>query len=221
MVELANAGLSEALDRGASLQRDGEHVALSSVQLKAPLHPPSIRKLVAFEEHVEGVMRSVSGETVIAAQWYEAPTFYFGNPHTLRATGEAISAPSGNTMLDFELEVAAVIGTVEGTDGRDLSAAAAADAIFGYTIFNDWSARDLQRREMRVNLGPCKGKDFATTLGPWIVTADEFRCEPDADGFLPLAMSVSMNGVPFGTDLLSSMSWPFAELVAYASRNSQ
>jgi 2-keto-4-pentenoate hydratase/2-oxohepta-3-ene-1,7-dioic acid hydratase in catechol pathway len=166
-------------------------------------------------------VRSVSGDATVSEQWYAAPTFYFTNPHTLRATGDEISAPTGSEALDFELEVGAVIGAVPDSDGRNLTIADAHDAIFGYTIFNDWSARDIQGREMKVNLGPCKGKDFSTTLGPWIVTADEFEARHDAEGFLPIAMSVSINGEPFGSDLLSHMGWPFAELVAYASRNSR
>ncbi len=85
---------------------------------------------------------------------------------------------------------------------------------------NDWSARDLQAREMKVRLGPAKGKDFATTLGPWIVTADEFADRLDGDGFLPLHAEVSINGERVGEDRISNMGWPFPELVAYAARNS-
>ncbi|MGW3349170.1 fumarylacetoacetate hydrolase family protein [Nonomuraea rubra] len=95
------------------------------------------------------------------------------------------------------------------------------DHILGYTIFNDWSARDLQSREMQVGLGPCKGKDTATTLGPWLVTADELEPHRDADGFLHLALTASVNGVELGRDLLSNMSWTFEELLAYASRGTR
>jgi 2-keto-4-pentenoate hydratase/2-oxohepta-3-ene-1,7-dioic acid hydratase in catechol pathway len=116
--------------------------------------------------------------------------------------------------FDFELEVAAVIGRV----GADLSPQQARDHIVGYTILNDWSARDLQRQEMRVGLGPAKGKDSATTLGPWLVTADELEPFRDHEGFLRLRMSVAVNGVEVGRDLLSNMGWPFEELVAHASR---
>ncbi|MEO7015367.1 MAG: fumarylacetoacetate hydrolase family protein [Leifsonia sp.] len=214
-------GLSESLRRGERLRSGGESVALADVRLLPPLQPPSIRDFVAFEEHVEGIVRSMSDDATVPEQWYLAPTFYFTNPHTLRATGDEISAPAGSVALDFELEVAAVIGALSGSDGGNLTVEQSHEAIFGYTIFNDWSARDIQGREMRVSLGPCKGKDFGTTLGPWIVTADEFEAKHDAEGFLPVGMSVSINGVPFGNDLLSNMGWPFAELVAYASRNSR
>jgi 2-keto-4-pentenoate hydratase/2-oxohepta-3-ene-1,7-dioic acid hydratase in catechol pathway len=221
MLDIVRQGLAPALARGAHLISEGDTVALADVILLPPIQPPSIRDFVAFEEHVEGVVRSVSGDATVAPEWYQAPTFYFTNPHTLRATGDEISAPSGSHALDFELEVGAIIGAVEGSDGRNLDAVAARAAIFGFTIFNDWSARDLQGSEMKVNLGPCKGKDFGTTLGPWIVTADEFEDRFDSEGFLSVEMSVSINGEEFGHDLLSNMGWPFAELVSYASRNSR
>jgi 2-keto-4-pentenoate hydratase/2-oxohepta-3-ene-1,7-dioic acid hydratase in catechol pathway len=175
---------------------------------------------VAFEEHVEGVRKSIDGVAGVVPEWYEAPTFYFTNPHTVTGTGEVIGIPAGCEDLDFETEVAAVVGRVPGSDGRNLTAEAAHRHIFGYTVLNDWSARDLQRREMKVSLGPCKGKDFSNTLGPWIVTADEFEDRHDAEGFLPISMSVEVNGEAIGQDLLSNMGWPFAELVAYASQDS-
>jgi len=110
--------------------------------------------------------------------------------------------------------VAAVIGRA----GENLTPEQAREHIFGYPILNDWSARDLQRREMRVGLGPAKGKDFATTLGPWLVTADELAPHRDPEEFLRLLMVVEVNGVEGGRDLLSNMGWPFEDLVAYASR---
>ncbi|MDP9027587.1 MAG: fumarylacetoacetate hydrolase family protein [Actinomycetota bacterium] len=220
-LELTQQGLAATLELGARTIAAGGGLPLRDVVLLPPIQPPAMRDFVAFEEHVEGVVQSVSGETKVGEEWYHAPTFYFTNPHTLRATGDEIAAPSGSAALDFELELAAIIGAVEGSDGRDLTPDAARGHIFGYTILNDWSARDLQRREMRVNLGPCKGKDFANTIGPWIVTADEFEALHDDEGFLPISLSVSINGVPYGQDLLSNMGWPFAELVSYASRNSR
>jgi 2-keto-4-pentenoate hydratase/2-oxohepta-3-ene-1,7-dioic acid hydratase in catechol pathway len=146
--------------------------------------------------------------------WYEAPTFYFTNPHALIGAHDEVAVPPGCTRLDFELEVAAVIGR----PGADLTPAQARGHIAGYTIFNDWSARDLQAREMRVGLGPAKGKDSATTLGPWLVTADELDPYEDADGFLGLGLVAEVNGKEVGRDLLSNMGWPFEDLVAYASR---
>ncbi len=145
------------------------------------------------------------------------PTFYFSNPHTVLGPGEPVSPPR-TERLDFELELAAVVG---GFGGSNLDPAAAADAIFGYTIMNDWSARDIQAREMKVRLGPAKGKDFGTSLGPWIVTRDELEGSLDDDGFLVLRAEARVNGELVGEDLVSNMGWPFPELVAYASRNSR
>jgi 2-keto-4-pentenoate hydratase/2-oxohepta-3-ene-1,7-dioic acid hydratase in catechol pathway len=210
---------------GAAVDRDqaGTHLGgsagwpLSAVRLMPPLAAPTVRDFVAFEEHVEGVVRSVSGGAVVPAEWYEAPTFYFANPYALIGAHDDVAIPPGCSVLDFELEVAAVIGA----DGADLSPQQAGGHIIGYTILNDWSARDLQRVEMRVGLGPAKGKDFATTLGPWLVTADELEPFRDADGFLRLLMTVEVNGVEIGRDLLSNMGWPFEDLVAYASRGTR
>ncbi|MET0976466.1 MAG: fumarylacetoacetate hydrolase family protein [Leifsonia sp.] len=195
-------------------------IPLADVELLAPLVPASVRDFVAFEEHVEGVTASIDGASQVVDEWYEFPTFYFTNPHSIIPTG-AVMQPPATERLDFELEVGAVIGGVAGSDGRDLDPAEAAEHVFGYTIFNDWSARDIQGREMKVRLGPAKGKDFATTLGPWIVTADEFDGLVDPDGFLAIGMTVEVNEIEIGRDLLSNMGWPFADLIAYASRNSR
>jgi 2-keto-4-pentenoate hydratase/2-oxohepta-3-ene-1,7-dioic acid hydratase in catechol pathway len=189
---------------------------IETVRLVAPLAPAAIRDFVAFEEHVEGISASVNGTSEVVAEWYEAPTFYFSNPHTVIGPDEIV-APPVTRLLDFELEIAAVIG---GLGGSNLDAAAGKDAIFGYTIMNDWSARDLQSREMKVRLGPAKGKDFGLSLGPWIVTADELDRYTDAEGFLAIRAEAWINGVLIGEDLVSDMGWPFGELVAYASRNS-
>ncbi|GAA4908265.1 2-keto-4-pentenoate hydratase/2-oxohepta-3-ene-1,7-dioic acid hydratase in catechol pathway [Nonomuraea thailandensis] len=192
----------------------GEPVPLAEVRLLAPFQPPTVRDFVAFEEHVEGVRRSIDGRAGVPDAWYDAPAFYFTNPYAVIGPHDDVPIPPGCRVFDFELEVAAVIGRA----GRDLTPAQARDHIAGYLIMNDWSARDLQSREMQVNLGPAKGKDTATTLGPWLVTADELEPYRDAGGFLRLALTVSVNGTEIGRDLLSNMGWPFEELVAYASR---
>ncbi|WP_433153924.1 fumarylacetoacetate hydrolase family protein [Actinomadura nitritigenes] len=195
----------------------GPAVPLADVRLLPPLEPPSVRDFVAFEEHVEGVRKAVDGASGVPDAWYDAPTFYFSNPHAMVGAHDDVPLPPGCRALDFELEVAAVIGRA----GADLSPEQARDHVFGYTVFNDWSARDLQSRETRVGLGPCKGKDFATTLGPWLVTADELEPYRDADGFLRLALTAEVNGEVVGRDLLSNMGWPFEDLVAYASRGAR
>ncbi|WP_030611416.1 fumarylacetoacetate hydrolase family protein [Streptomyces sclerotialus] len=210
-------GLAALLGTGtASLDvPPGPHV--SQVRLLSPLQPASVRDFVTFEEHVEGVRRSVDGAAGVPEEWYAAPTFYFTNPHAIYGPGDDIPVPPGSAVLDFELEVAAVIGR----EGRDLTPEQARDHIIGYTVFNDWSARDLQSAEMKVGLGPCKGKDTATSFGPFLVTADELEPYRDDDGFLRLALTAEINGETVGKDLLSNMSWTFEEMVAYASRGTR
>ena len=207
-------GLDALLGAGAATLDvpPGPHV--SEVRLLPPLQPPTVRDFVTFEEHVEGVRRSMDGVGGVPEAWYDAPTFYFTNPYAVIGAHDDVPVPPGSEVLDFELEVAAVIGR----EGQDLTPEQARDHIIGYTVFNDWSARDLQSREMQVRLGPCKGKDTATTLGPYLVTADELEPYRDTDGFLRLALTASVNGEVVGKDLLSNMSWTFEEMVAYASR---
>ena len=215
MQSLLSGGLSRALDIGAAA-RARPSIDLTAGTLLAPLQPSTMRDFVAFEEHVEGVRRSVDGVQGVAEAWYEAPRFYFTNPYTVSGHGAVIAPPAACTALDFELEVAAVIGK----SGSNVEMHKAHSHIFGYTILNDWSARDIQRREMQVGLGPAKGKDFANTLGPWIVTADEIHTHRDADGFLHITCTVDVNGQRVGQDSLANMGWTFGALVAYASRDS-
>ncbi|WP_405902093.1 fumarylacetoacetate hydrolase family protein [Streptomyces sp. NBC_00656] len=210
-------GLPGLLAAGAAALDAPAGPQVSQVRLLPPLQPSSIRDFVTFEEHVEGVRRSVDGVAGVPEQWYAAPTFYFTNPHAVYGPGQDVPMPPGSAVLDFELEVGAVIGR----EGRDLTPEQARDHIVGYTVFNDWSARDLQSAEMKVGLGPCKGKDTATTLGPYLVTADELEPFRDVDGFLRLALTAEINGVTVGTDLLSNMSWTFEEMTAYASRGTR
>jgi 2-keto-4-pentenoate hydratase/2-oxohepta-3-ene-1,7-dioic acid hydratase in catechol pathway len=216
VLDLVRGGLPQALTAGRRAAA-GAPVPLADVRLLPPLRPPSIRDFVAFEEHVEGMAAGMMPGAPVPPEWYEAPTFYFTNPHALLATGDDVPVPPGCQALDYEHEVAAVVGR----RGGNLSPAQARDHIFGYTVFNDWSARDLQQREMRMLLGPAKGKDFASTLGPWLVTADELEPHRDAEGFLRLLMTAEVNGVETGRDLLSNMGWPFEDLVAYAARGTE
>ncbi|MET9973424.1 fumarylacetoacetate hydrolase family protein, partial [Streptomyces sp. NPDC006356] len=187
---------------------------LDRVRLLPPIRPTAMRDFVVFEEHVAGVTRSVAGTESIAEAWYEAPAFLFMNPHSLIGPHDDLPMPPGTAALDFELEVAAVIGWRV----RDLTPERAGQHIVGYAVFNDWSARDIQRREMQVSLGPSKGKDFASTLGPWITTPDELEPYRQGDR-LDLEMVVSVNGRETGRDRLSHMAWSFEEMLAHASRN--
>jgi 2-keto-4-pentenoate hydratase/2-oxohepta-3-ene-1,7-dioic acid hydratase in catechol pathway len=219
VLDLVRAGLPAARAAGERAL-DGPAVPLTDVRLLPPLAAPTVRDFVAFEEHVEGVAASVgpqAGSSAVVPEWYQAPTFYFTNPYALIGAYDDVPVPPGSELLDFELEVAVVVGR----DGASLTPEQAREHIFGYTVLNDWSARDLQRREMKVLLGPAKGKDSATTLGPWLVTADELEPYRDADGFLALDLRAFVNGELIGQDLLSNMGWPFEELISYASRGTE
>ena len=214
--ELLNLLADEPAERDRVAREAGDQdasVPLAEVRLLAPLQPPTLRDFVVFEEHVEGVVKSVSEGAGVPETWYEIPTFYFGNPYSVVGPYDDVPVPPGCRALDFELEVAAIIGKA----GTNLPPEEARGHIAGFTILNDWSARDLQRHEMKIGLGPAKGKDFANTLGPWIVTADELESYR-RDDRLHLNMEVSINGEHFGDDTLANMSWSFEELVAYASR---
>lgn len=200
-------------ERGGLAERVTEERALSDAQLLAPLVPATIRDFSVFEQHIEGVRRLADPEATVPEIFYRSPFCYFTNPHALTGPGDEIAVPPGCHQLDLELEVAAIIGR----DGRDLHPDGAGAHIAGYTIFNDWSARDVQIAEMALGLGTCKGKDFANTLGPWIVTADELESHRNGDR-LALTMSAQINGTPLGTDSLANMAWSFEELVSYASR---
>jgi 2-keto-4-pentenoate hydratase/2-oxohepta-3-ene-1,7-dioic acid hydratase in catechol pathway len=220
VLDLVRSGLPAALATGERALGEPA-LPVDAVRLLPPLAAPTVRDFVAFEEHVEGVAASVgtpaAEAAVVVPEWYQAPTFYFTNPYALIGAYDDVPVPPGSELLDFELEVAVVVGR----DGASLTPEQARKHIFGYTVLNDWSARDLQRREMKVLLGPAKGKDSATTLGPWLVTTDELDPYRDADGFLALDLRAFVNGELIGQDLLSNMGWPFEELISYASRGTE
>lgn len=185
---------------------------LADVALLAPVRPLTIRDFYAFEAHVKAA-RARRGLAMIP-EWYEIPVFYFTNPNAVFGPGEEIPKPASTAMLDFELEVAAVIGR----QGRDIAADEAAAYIAGYLIMNDWSARDLQREEMKVGLGPAKGKDFATSLGPWLVTPDELADRQRGDRH-DLAMVARINGQEVSRGSLADLHFTFGQMIAHASRD--
>jgi 2-keto-4-pentenoate hydratase/2-oxohepta-3-ene-1,7-dioic acid hydratase in catechol pathway len=190
-------------------------LTVEQVRLLPPLKAPSIRDFVGFEAHIEGVAKSLDGLEHVPEEWYRAPNFYFTNPHAAYGAHDDVPVPAGCSVLDFELEVGAVVGRA----GRDLTPERAREHIVGYLVFNDWSARDLQKPEKNLGLGFSKGKDFANTLGPYLVTADEVADRRDPDGFLDLEMTVTLNGELIGRDTLANVSWTFEEMVAYAARD--
>jgi 2-keto-4-pentenoate hydratase/2-oxohepta-3-ene-1,7-dioic acid hydratase in catechol pathway len=206
--------VAEGEARDALAARAGDPVPLADVRLRSPLRPPAVRDFVAFEQHIEGMVKTEGPGTKVPDEWYLAPAWYFSNPNALFGDGDEIEVPPGCERLDYELEVAAIIGT----PGRDLSVDTARPHIAGYAIFNDWSARDLQGFDLKLKMGWAKGKDFASTLGPWIVTADELEPHRNADGRLDLTMTVWRNGQQMGTDTLASAAWSFEQMLVYASR---
>ncbi|HEY5336433.1 MAG TPA: fumarylacetoacetate hydrolase family protein [Mycobacteriales bacterium] len=186
---------------------DGDDLPLASVRLLPPVgSPPSIRDFYAFERHVATARRARGLE--VDPHWYELPVFYFTNPAAVVGQYDVVTPPPRCSELDFELEVALVLGR----GGRDLRPGDVQPLVAGYTIMNDWSARDLQRTEMQLQLGPAKGKDFATSLGPWLVTPDEFS--PDSGS---MAAYVNRREVSRGN--LDELWWSFAEMACYASES--
>jgi 2-keto-4-pentenoate hydratase/2-oxohepta-3-ene-1,7-dioic acid hydratase in catechol pathway len=184
---------------------------LNKVRLKAPLpEPRSFRDFYAFEDHVK-TARENRGLDMIP-EWYEVPVFYFSNHLAFKGPGCEIRKPVECQWLDYELEVACVIGK----RGRNISADEAEDYIFGYCILNDWSARDLQRQEMKVGLGPAKGKDFATSIGPWIITKDELESCKANKGF-ELTMKARVNGRLVSEGNLKDIYYSFGEMIERAS----
>jgi 2-keto-4-pentenoate hydratase/2-oxohepta-3-ene-1,7-dioic acid hydratase in catechol pathway len=186
---------------------------IDTVRFLPPVEPRGMRDFLAFEAHISGMKRGFDGDGSVPEAWYEAPAFLFMNPWSLVGATDDVPMPPFTEMLDFELEIAAIVGR----QARDVSAAEAGDYIAGYCVFNDWSARDIQRREMQVGLGPNKGKDFANTLGPWITTPDELEEYRIGDRF-DLTMTVRVNGEELGTDSSRNLSWSFEEMLSHASR---
>ncbi len=215
---IERGGLGALLDAGdgRAARRDRARPR-PQVRLLAPLRPASIRDSVSFEAHIEGARRSQEGATdPVPARWYEAPCFYFTNPHACIGALDDVQRFPGSELFDLECEV----GVVYGAHGRNLTPEDAAAGIVGYTIFNDWSARDIQRLEGQLPFGFFKGKDGAHTLGPYLVTADELEPYRTADGFLDLTMRAFINGELLGEDSLANMAWTFEELISFASRGS-
>jgi fumarylacetoacetate (FAA) hydrolase len=174
------------------------------------LAPPTFRDFYAFEQHVGTMWKRRDLE--IPEAWYRLPIFYFSNTSEMRGPGDPVWAPNGSAELDYELEVAALVDTPV----RDLDATRGEEAIGGYTILNDWSARDLQRDETTVRLGPAKGKDFASSVGPWLVTPDEVADVRSGKGY-DLAMTASVNGTELSRGTWSSAHFSFGEMVERAS----
>ncbi|OGR87630.1 MAG: hypothetical protein A3J74_08935 [Elusimicrobia bacterium RIFCSPHIGHO2_02_FULL_57_9] len=180
---------------------------VNEVRLLAPVpRPGALRDFFAFEEHArQGAARR---KEVLAPQWYEQPVYYKGNHREIYGPNETVPWPSYTRKLDFELEIACIVGK----KGRDLSPEQAGDYIAGYSILNDFSARDIQKNEMICRMGPAKGKDFATGLGPYLLTCDELRA---ADN---LAMSVYVNGAQWSSGNSKDRYWSFPVMLSHVSQ---
>jgi fumarylacetoacetate (FAA) hydrolase len=228
MFELINAGqaawqrarnLINALEGENPLELkdpDGLPVGypLDKVGLEPPLpRPMSLRDFYAFEQHV--VTANANRNKTVPEEWYRFPVFYFSNPNAIYGPEEVVPCPAYTQELDYELEVACVIGK----PGINIPPNLAEEFIFGYLIFNDWSARDIQRDEMRVGLGPAKGKDFASSLGPWIVTPDELAAyKTDRPGVYDCQMTAKVNGEPRSHGNWKDLYYSFGEILARASQ---
>jgi fumarylacetoacetate (FAA) hydrolase len=208
LLELPN----DPLTRLKSVLGSAEGVPLASVRLRAPiLQPPTVRDFMVYEGHA-----SAGGTRKLSDSWYRLPIFYFSNPLCVFGPDDAVPYPSASEQLDYELELAAIIGR----EGRNIAEADAFGYIAGFTIFNDWSCRDLQRDEMEARLGPAKGKDAASSLGPWIVTTDEL-VPFIRDGRLCLRCSLKVNGVKWMDNDAGLMYHTWGAMIERASRDSR
>jgi 2-keto-4-pentenoate hydratase/2-oxohepta-3-ene-1,7-dioic acid hydratase in catechol pathway len=195
---------TEAAARAVEAAAEAAVLPLDRARWLPPLDPPRMRDCMAFEGHILASYAALGAD--IPPQIYELPIYYKGNPRTLIGHNAAVPWPAYSRHMDYELE----LGFVVGRGGRSLTPEEAKGALFGVTIFNDFSARDAQRREMGGGLGPAKGKDFATAVGPWIVTTDELDLGD-------LQMAASVNGEEWSRGSVDQIMWSVEELLAYAS----
>jgi fumarylacetoacetate (FAA) hydrolase len=185
------------------------------VEIVSPVpNPPSIRDAYAFRQHVATARRNRGLDMI--PEFDEIPIFYFTNHHAVFGEGDFPVRQRHTEKLDFELECAAVIGK----EGRDISTSDADEYIIGFMIMNDFSARALQMQEMKLNLGPAKGKDFGSSFGPWLVTKDELenyrQSSPNGDRY-NLKMKAYVNGIQVSEDTLANMTWTFAQIIERVS----
>jgi fumarylacetoacetate (FAA) hydrolase len=212
-------GLARARAEHETHNERGASHLLSEVQLKSPIpEPPTLRDFYAFEQHVRAARFKRTAEMI--PEWYEIPTFYFSITSEIYGHDEDVPYPVGSNELDIELEIACVIGQ----EGKDIPVDEAAGYIAGYTIMNDWSARDFQRKDMKLNLGPGKGKDFATSLGPWLVTPDELEARKTGSGAserYDMTMLARVDGQEISRGNFKDIYYSFPQMIAYASRNAR
>lgn len=198
-----------AIQQAANRKQLGH--SIGEVELLPPLpNPSSVRDFMAFENHL--LNASKNSGIVIHPNWYDIPVFYFSNHQSIHGPDQTVEIPPGCEKFDYELEIAVVIGK----QGKNIKASEVDDYIFGYTILNDWSSRDLQLQEMQVGLGPAKGKDAATSIGPYIVTKDELESHRIDDRF-DLEMTAKVNGKLLSKGNFKDIHYTFGEMIERAS----
>ena len=211
LLELPNEPLTR-LKSAVGSASASRGVPLGDLRLRAPiLQPPTVRDFMVYEGHA-----NAGGTRQLSDAWYRLPIFYFSNPLCIFGPEDAVPYPSASEQLDYELELAAVIGK----EARNVAEADAFSHIAGFTIFNDWSCRDLQRDEMEARLGPAKGKDSASSLGPWIVTTDELA-PFIRDGRLHVRCTLKVNGVLWMENNAGIMHHTWGAMIERASRDSR
>jgi 2-keto-4-pentenoate hydratase/2-oxohepta-3-ene-1,7-dioic acid hydratase in catechol pathway len=215
LLTLLEAGDDVLAEAGNTARRAPHELRpLDDVRLLAPLpRPPSVRDGLCFLDHLRGSYRALGRSQDLDPAWSQGPAFYFSNAAAIVGPHDDVPVAPGSRMFDLELEVGAVIGRA----GRDLDPATAERHIVGYTLFNDWTARDHQLRDLALGIGMGKSKDSATTLGPALVTADELE-EYRRDGRIAIELTAIVNGEEITRGGLDQMDWTFGELLAYLSR---
>ncbi|BBY24739.1 fumarylacetoacetate hydrolase family protein [Mycobacterium stomatepiae] len=219
LLDLVGRG-AEGLRQAGDQALGSDPVLLDEVTLMAPIpRPPSIRDSLCFLDHMRNCQAALGGGRVLSDTWYRIPAFYFACPATVLGPYDDAPTAPGSAWQDFELEIAAIIGV----RGKDLTVQQAEQAIIGYTIFNDWSARDLQQLEGQLSIGQAKGKDSGVTLGPWLVTPDELEPyrHPSFPGKLDLHVTALVNDHMIGSGSTAQMDWSFGEVISYMSRGVQ
>ena len=215
MQDFLEGGESQLLRAKTVVQNKTPTISQAEVELVSPVpNPPSVRDAYAFRQHVATARRNRGLEMI--PEFDEIPIFYFTNHHAVFGEGDFPVRNRHTEKLDFELECAAVIGK----KGRDIPVKDADNYIAGFMIMNDFSARGLQMQEMKLNLGPAKGKDFGSSFGPWLVTKDELesyrQSSPEGDRY-NLKMKALVNEIQVSEDTLSNMTWTFAQIIERVS----
>jgi 2-keto-4-pentenoate hydratase/2-oxohepta-3-ene-1,7-dioic acid hydratase in catechol pathway len=211
-IEAARDALDHAVRDGIERFDDATvRHAIGTVRLLSPLpRPNSLRDFLVVEEHLRNAYRTLGREDQFPAEWYNLPAHYKGNVDAIYGPEDEVPYPSYTELLDYELEICAVVGRA----GRRISADDAAAHIAGYTIYNDWSARDIQMRESSIGIGPGIGKDFATSLGPCIATPDEF--DPATS-----RLEARIDGETWSSGTLAAMHFSFPEIIEYFTQEEE